>query len=254
MLAINVEQGLTEAWEHIATFAPKLLGFLLILVIGYFVAKLVAKIVNGLLERVGFDRWVERGALKQSLEKSRFDASDILAKVVFWAAMLFVLQLAFGVFGPNPVSDLIRSIIAFLPNVFVSVLILVIASALAKVVSDVLQATLGSVSGGQWIARGAGMAIMVVAVFAVLNQLNIAPEIVNGLFYAILIAIVGTIIVAVGGGGIRTMQRHWETASSSVEGKARDIRTNADPNAARRYAEDRMIDVRGEMERSAAER
>ena len=64
MLAIDIESGLTEAWERIATFIPKLLGFLVILIIGYFVAKLVAKVVDGLLERIGFDRWVERGALK----------------------------------------------------------------------------------------------------------------------------------------------------------------------------------------------
>jgi len=259
VLAIDVQQGLTEAWERIATFVPKLLGFLAILVIGYFLAKLLARVVDRLLERVGFDSWVERGALKDALARSSFDASDILATITFWAGMLFVLQLAFGVFGPNPISDLIHDMIAFLPNVFVAVIILVIAAALARVVTDLLQATLGSVSGGQWIARGAGFAIMVIGVFAVLNQLNIAPEIVNGLFYAILAIIVGSAIVAVGGGGIRTMQRYWERASTSVEAKAHEVSTNADPDAAKRRMQDlrqeatpggavesdRVVDVRG---------
>jgi len=111
VLAIDVQQGLTEAWERIATFVPKLLGFLAILVIGYFLAKLLARVVDRLLERVGFDRWVERGALKDALARSSFDASDILATITFWAGMLFVLQLAFGVFGPNPISDLIRTLL-----------------------------------------------------------------------------------------------------------------------------------------------
>ena len=253
MLAIDVQQGLTEAWERVATFVPKLIGFLLILIVGYFVAKLLARVVDRLLERVGFDRWVERGALKDALARSRFEASDIMSTIVFWAGMLLVLQLAFGVFGPNPVSDLIHDMIAFLPNVFVAVLILVIAAALAKVVTDVLRATLGAVSGGQWIARAAGIAIMVVGVFAALNQVNIAPEIVNGLFYAILAIIVGSAIVAVGGGGIRTMQRYWERASTNVEGTAREIRSNADPEAARGYARDRIVDVRGEMEPTTTE-
>ena len=87
-------------------------------------------------------------------------------------------------FGPNPISDLIEGIVAFLPNIFVAVVILVIASALAKVVTDLLTATLGAVSGGQWIARIAGLAILVIGVFAALNQLQVAPEIVNGLYYA----------------------------------------------------------------------
>jgi len=170
MLAIDIQSGLTEAWERIATFVPKLLGFLAILIIGYFVAKLVAKVVDGLLERIGFDGWVERGALKTALDRSRFDASDILSVVAFWAVFLISLQLAFGVFGPNPVSDLIQGIIAYLPNLFAAVVILVIVAALAKVVTDLLSAALGEVSGGEWIARGAGMAILVIGIFAALGS------------------------------------------------------------------------------------
>jgi Conserved TM helix len=232
MLAINIQEGLTDAWTSIATFVPKLVGFLLILLVGYIVAKVLARIVDGLLERVGFDRWVERGTFGAALRRSSFDASDILAKLVFWAVFLIALQLAFGAFGPNPVSDLLRGLIAYLPRLFVAVVILVIASALAKVVTDLLKATLASVSGGEWIARAAGMAILIFGIFAALNQLQIAPEIVNGLYYAILVAIVGAFIVAVGGGGVRTMQRYWERASSSVESKTDEIKRNADPDAA----------------------
>lgn len=233
MLAIDIQGGLTEAWSRIVVFVPKLLGFLVILIIGYFVAKILAKVVDGLLERVGFDRMVERGALKQALDKSKFDASDVLAKIVFWTVFLLVLQLAFGVFGSNPVSDLLAGLIAYLPKVFVAVLILVVTAAVAKVASDLLQATLGAVSGGAWIARGAGIAILVVGIFAALNQLEIAPEIVNGLFYAILAIIVGSAIVAVGGGGIQTMRKYWEQASSSVEEKSGEIKEKADPDAAK---------------------
>jgi Conserved TM helix len=237
MLAIDIQGGLSEAWERIVVFAPKLLGFLAILIIGYFIAKLLARVVDRLLERVGFDRLVERGALKQALERSKFDASDIMATIVFWAAFLLVLQLAFGVFGANPVSDLIAGLIAYLPKVFAAVLILVIAAAVAKVVTDLLGATLGAVAGGEWIARGAGIAILVVGVFAALNQLEIAPEIVNGLFYALLAIIVGSAIVAIGGGGIQTMRRYWERVSSRAEEKGGEVRQKADPDAARRRVE-----------------
>jgi hypothetical protein len=237
MLAVDFEGGLNAAWERVATFVPKLLGFLVIIIVGYFIAKLIAKVVDGLLERVGFDRWVERGALKDALQKSRFDASDIMATIAFWTIFLLVLQLAFGVFGPNPVSDLVKGLISYLPKIFVAVLILVITAALAKVVAELLSATLGGVSGGEWMARGAGIAILVVGVFAALNQLEIAPEIVNGLFYAILAIIVGSAIVAVGGGGIQTMRRYWERASNGLEEKAGEIKDNADSDAARVRAE-----------------
>jgi len=103
-------------------------------------------------------------------------------------------------------------------------------------------------------ARGAGMAILIVGVFAALNQLKIAPEIVNGLYYAILIAIVGSTIVAVGGGGIRTMQRYWERTTTRLETTGSDIKRNADPDAAKAAAQQRMDEERARMQAAQAGR
>jgi hypothetical protein len=126
--------------------------------------------------------------------------------------------------------------------------ILVIAAAIAKVVADILAATLGAVEGGTWIARGAGVAILVVGIFAALDQLQIAPAIVNGLFYAMLAVIVGSAIVAVGGGGIRTMQRYWERTATGLESKTREVKEQADPAAAKRVVDLRMEEERARMQ------
>jgi hypothetical protein len=242
MSAIDFQQGFQEAWTRIATFVPKLLGFLVILLVGYIVAKVLARIVDRLLERVGFDRWVERGALKPALERSKFDASDILAVIVFWTLFLIALQLAFGVFGPNPVSDLLEGLIAYLPNVFVAVVIIVIAAALAKVVRDLLAALLGGVSGGAWIARAAGFAVLLIGTFAALDQLQIAPSIVIGLYYAILAIIVGSAIVAVGGGGIQTMRGYWERTSRNLDSKAKEVKAHAAIESGRQQVWGRLRD------------
>jgi small-conductance mechanosensitive channel len=97
--------GLGDAWAAIAAFVPKLVAFLLILLIGYFVAKFIAKVLDRILERIGFDRWVERGGVKRALAQSKYDASSLLSKVVFYVGFLFVLQLAFGVFGRIPSAN-----------------------------------------------------------------------------------------------------------------------------------------------------
>ncbi len=104
-LAVDYKTGINHAVADVATFVPKLVAFLLILIVGYLIAKAIAKIVDKVLERVGFDRAVERGGVKKALESSKYDASDILSKLVYYAIMLFVLSTAFGVFGPNPISD-----------------------------------------------------------------------------------------------------------------------------------------------------
>ncbi|MDQ3646248.1 MAG: hypothetical protein M3345_04855 [Actinomycetota bacterium] len=211
------KDGLGDAGAAIALFVPKLLGFLLILVIGYFVAKAIEKVVGTLLERIGFDRWVERGGIKGALAKSKFDASSILARLVFFVIFLFVLQLAFGIFGDNPISDLIKSVIAYLPKVFVAIVILVVGSAIAAAVKEIVEAALGGLSYGRTLAFIASGAILVLAVFAALNQLEIAEEIVNGAYYALLAIIVGSAVVAIGGGGIQTMQRYWERSAQRLE-------------------------------------
>jgi len=149
------------------------------------------------------------------------------AKAV-WAVVTALL--AFGVFGSNPISDLLRGLIAYLPNIFVAILIVVIAAAVAKAVTDLLASLLSSVSGGQLVARGAGIAILVFAAFAALDQLRIAPRIVTGLWYAILAALVGSVIVAVGGGGIRTAQRYWERTAARAEQHEPDLKRHAQPS------------------------
>ncbi|CAN5419439.1 hypothetical protein BH18ACT16_BH18ACT16_04480 [soil metagenome] len=219
--------GLGDAFSSFATFLPKLIGFLLILVIGYFIAKAVSKIVDKVLEKVGFDKAVEKGGVGKALEKSQYDASSILGRIVFYALFLFVLQLAFGVFGPNPISQLITGVIAYLPNVFVAILIVVIGAAIAAAFKEVIEASLGGLSYGKALAMAVSVMILSIAIFAALDQLNIAENIVIGLFYAALAIIVGSSIVAIGGGGIKTMSKYWERASQKAEEESANLKEEA---------------------------
>jgi hypothetical protein len=240
-------EGLGDAWTTVAAFVPKLIAFLLILIIGYFIAKAISKILDGILERVGFDNLVERGGIGRALEKSRLDPSDILGKIVFWVLFLFVLQLAFGVFGPNPISDLIRGVIAYLPNVFVAILIIVVGAAIAAAVKEVVEAALGGLSYGRALAIAASTTIVVLAIFAALDQLHIAPTIVRGLFFALLAIVVGSAVVAIGGGGIKTMSRYWERASLRAEQESSNIKqqTQGSKERLQQRAQERKQQLQG---------
>ena len=240
-------EGLGDAWATIATFIPKFIAFLLILIIGYFIAKAVSKILDRVLERVGFDKAVERGGVGKALAQSKYDASSILGTIVFYALFLFVLQLAFGLFGPNPISDLIKGVIAYLPRLFVAILIVVIGAAIAAAVKEVVEASLGGLPYGRGLAFGASTAILVIAAFAALNQLQIAPAIVNGLFYALLAIIVGSAIVAIGGGGIQTVSRYWERAANRAEMESSNVKQQAQGSKERvqQRAEERTQQLKG---------
>ena len=238
--------GLGNAWESIAAFLPKLAGFLLILLLGYFVAKMIQKVAEGVLERVGFDRAVERGGVKKALAKSKYDPSSILAKVAFYAIFLFVLQLAFSVFGPNAISDMIHDVIAYLPKVFVAILIVVVAAAIAAAVKEIVEAALGGLSYGRQLAVGSSVAILVLGAFAALDQLEIAQTVVNTLFIA-MVATVGLIaVVAIGGGGIQTMGQYWSRASQRLEKESDRVQNEAQGATARIQdrAQERMNQVK----------
>ena len=215
--AVNYKTGVTNAVSNVLTFVPKFIVFLIILVIGYFIAKAIAKILSKVLTKVGFDDAVERGGIKKALEKSQYDASDILAKIVFYAIMLFVLSTAFGVFGTNPISDYLHAVIAYLPLVFVAIVIVIIASVLAAAAKGLIQNSLGSLSYGTTLANAASIFILAFGVIAALDQLHIAANVVNAVMYAVLAALVGVVIVAVGGGGIKTMSQRWESAAATYD-------------------------------------
>lgn len=70
LLAVEWSQRVTDAWTKVAAFVPKLFGFLVILVVGYLVAKAVIRIIDQVLERFGFDRTVERGGVEKALERT----------------------------------------------------------------------------------------------------------------------------------------------------------------------------------------
>jgi hypothetical protein len=182
-LSISYSQGLTSAWSNVATFVPKLVAFLIIFIIGYFIAKIISKILAKVLQRVGFDRLVERGGIRKALASSKYDVAEILA----------------------------------LPLVFVAILIVIIAAAIAAGAKTLIQNRLGGLSYASVLANAAAAVIIALGVVAALDQLHIAAAVVNAVLYAVLAAATGVIIVAVGGGGIKTMSARWELASSRYD-------------------------------------
>lgn len=220
-------ESFERAWDNVVEVLPQIALFLVILIVGWIVASAVARLLDTLLDKIGFDRWVERGGIKRALARSEYDASDLLSKIVFYGLVLVVLQLAFGVFGDNPVSDLIDEVVAYLPKLFVAILILVIAAYVAAAVRDVTRASLGSLDYGSLLANIAYWAILLIGIFAALDQLDIAPNIVNGLFYFMLAVVGGSLIIALGGGGIQPMRQRWERWLARAEQEAPRIAREA---------------------------
>jgi hypothetical protein len=224
---MNFPDAFENALAAVLTFIPLFLLFLVILIVGLIVAKLISKGLEKLLEKVGFDRLVERGGIKKALAKSKLDASDIIAKIVYYTLVLFVLQFAFGVFGPNPVSDLLEGIIAFIPKIIVAIIIVIIAAAIATGVKTLIENTLGGLSYGKVLANIAAIFILFIGITAALNQVEVATTVTTPILIAVLAIIAGVIIVGAGGGLIKPMQARWEGFLNKAEEEAPKIAAEA---------------------------
>jgi hypothetical protein len=218
--------GVGDMLRSVLLFLPKALAFLVILLVGWLIAKAVRKLVDKVLERVGFDRLVERGGVKTALQRSKYDASDIVAKLVYYAILLFTLQLAFGIWGPNPISDLITGVVRWLPQAFVAIIIIVVASAIAKGVKDLITASLGGLSYGKILANIASVFILGLGIIAALNQIGVATTVTTPILITVLAIIAGVLIVGVGGGAIKPMQARWETWLNAAEREATNLPGN----------------------------
>jgi hypothetical protein len=205
----QITEGLGQAWTMVATFVPKLLGFLLVLLIGWLIAKALAKAVGFLLKRVGFGRLVERSGLGGA--KSPIDASGLIVKLVYYFVLLIALQLAFGVFGTgNAVSVLLNDVIAYLPRIVVAIILVLVAAAIGKALKGLVTGALGNRPYTKILGNITYGFIVALGVIAALNQLGIAVAVTMPVLIAVLATVAGVIIIGVGGGLVRPMQQRWE--------------------------------------------
>ncbi|WP_174189393.1 mechanosensitive ion channel family protein [Nocardia barduliensis] len=225
-LAIDYHQGLSDAWSSVATFVPELAGFLVILFIGWLVAKAAAAIIGKVLRRIGFDR-LERGGIRQLLARTRYDAGEVLARLAYYAILLIALQLGFGMFGPNPVSDTITGVVAWLPRAGVAIVIVVVAGAVAHAARDMVGSLLGGLSYGATVGRFAAVFVWGIGIVAALDQIGVATVVTLPILVAVLATVGGILVVGVGGGMIRPMQQRWENWFTGLEEQLPAVRGHA---------------------------
>jgi len=215
---MDFTQSFQNMWDSVVEFLPRALAFLAILLVGWFVSKWVGRLVGKLLNKVGLDRVGERSGLRRYT--GRFELSDLLGRLVYFALLLFTLQLAFGAFGNNPVSTLLNQIVAWLPQLFIALVIVVVAFAIANVVYGLVSGTLSGANYGNTVARICQVAIVFFGAVAAFGQVGIATTVTTPIMWTVLAIIAGVTIVGVGGGLVGPMRQRWERMLGTVENEA----------------------------------
>jgi Conserved TM helix len=180
---------------------PRFLGALLILIIGYFVAKAVAATVHNLLGRAQLNQRVHAGTGGNFIQKALPNPQGLIATVVYWIIFFFAISIAVSVLGIPVLVEFVRAIYAYIPNVIAAFLIFLVAGAVSTAVAALVTNAMGDTPTGKVVATAAPILIMGIATFMILNQLKIAPEIVNIAFAAIMFSASLGLALAFGLGG-----------------------------------------------------
>ncbi len=209
----GLRDGFVDVGNTIANFIPKLIGALLILLIGWWVARLIRGILKRIAERLGFDRLLDRAGLGDAVRSAGYSASGIIVSIIYYMLMAVVLLLAAEALAVAELTNLLRDLIAYIPRLLIAVIIVVVAAAIARWVADLVRPLAESQNQG-WVAGAVRVIILASGVVAAFETLDLAPTLVNAVltsfFGALGIALGVAFAIAFGVGGIDTARLWWK--------------------------------------------
>ena len=203
LAAVKIGDSVQKGLDTFFAFLPRLVGFLLILLIGYIIAKVVKGILTKVLDRVGLDRALHTGSTGQYVNKVAPDArpSRTIGAIAFWFIFLGAISIAVSQLGIAALTDFVGSIAAYLPNVVAAIIIFVIAGVIAAAVGGLVARTMGDTPTGKIVGSVVPVLVMAIATFMILNQLQIAPAIVTITYAALIGGVFLAMALAFGLGG-----------------------------------------------------
>lgn len=221
---------------------PRVIGFLIILVVGWIIATAIARLVGSVLRRARFDEVANRAGFTGFIRDMgmNYDASGMLADVVKWFIRLIVLVVAFDSLGLPAISRILNQFVLWLPNLVVALVVLMLAGLAANFVFRVVRgATLEAGFGNADLLAGiARAAVWVFAVIIAVNQIGIATTLVDTLFMGFVAALALAFGLAFGLGGRETagmIVRDWymrgRAAAPQIEEAARQAQAQAQMQA-----------------------
>ena len=231
---MDIGESFENTTDGIFDFLPNLVGFLLILLVGFIVSKVVAGVVRKVLEKVEVDRRLHEssGSRYVNAVLPGASAANGIARVVFWLIFIFFITVAIGALGIPAATGFMNDVLSYLPNIIVAILIFIVAALLSGAVAGAVARFMGDTPTGKVVGAVVPAVIMTIAFFMILEQLQIAPEIVRIAFTAIMFALALGLALAFGLGGrdlAADLLRQARDKGSQATARAKqDARVGAD--------------------------
>ncbi|MBU0707465.1 hypothetical protein KKG41_03775, partial [Patescibacteria group bacterium] len=197
--------SLQDIWRSFINFLPSLIGALLILIIGWYIAIVVEKIVVRVLRIVWIDNALKRIGIKDSFEKAglKLNIAKAGGFLVKWFLFIVFIISASEILNLNQVTEFLNSIVAYIPNVIVAVIVLLLGVLFANFAQHVIKKAVSAADllSANFLATVAKWAILVFSILAALVQLKVAAGLLQTLFTGIvaMLALAGGLAFGLGG-------------------------------------------------------
>jgi hypothetical protein len=232
-----ITTSMAQALSLLMGAIPRIIGFLVIVAIGWFIATLIAKAVAALLRSIRFNDMAERSGFAGFVANTgvETDPSGFIADIAKWFTRLITLVVGFDALGLPAVSDVLRQLLLWLPNLAVAIAVLILGGLAANWLAGLVRGAAAKADLGNpdLLATIARVATWAFAIVAALNQVGIARELVDTLFMATVGAAALGLGLAFGLGGRETAgemvrdwyqrTRHRAPAGESAEQVRRDV-------------------------------
>ena len=209
-----IVEPIRQMLTRIMAYLPVLLGALIILIIGWIVAKAIRRLVDWLLKVTRFDTLADKAGISTILKKGdlKISAREVVSGLVYWLVIIMVLVMVVNALGLPKASDVLTSLFAYVPKVIAALLVLVVAMFLASFVSGIVQTAAGNANmpRPEVFAGVSRWAIIIFAVTIALGELGIATLLVTTTFNIILGGICLALALAFGLGGKDAAARYLD--------------------------------------------
>lgn len=189
--------------EVFGELIPALLGALIIVFAGYLLAKVLERLVDRGLRRIGLNNMLARGGVMEAVERSgaHLNPTRVLSNLVFWLVMFAVILVAANALGLESLASVFGELVSYIPSVIAAIVIILVGIVLGQFVGGLIGASAGALHGGRALARVGSGGVILLAVFMALQELGIATDIVTTAFAILFGAIALALALAFGLGG-----------------------------------------------------
>jgi hypothetical protein len=249
---IDIAESVERGFDTFFTWLPALIGAVVILIIGYIVAKVVQRILSSVLTRAGLDRNLLSGRTGEWVRKIAASPSSLIGRLAFWTIFLAFVSIAASALGIEAVSAFVAAVWGYLPNVIAALAIFLVAGAISAGVATVASRLMGDTPTGRIVATAAPILVMTIATFMILEQLKIAHDIVVTTYTLLLGSIALGAALAFGLGGRDVAARMLE--GTYQKGQEQKEQVRSDIQQGKERAQEAVEQKKQEMDAATSQR